>query len=368
MAYTTIDNPELYFQTKLFSGTGGGGGSLTFDGSENMQPDMVWSKSRTEALNHTLFDSVRTAGSNKELTPNGTSPEGGSSSAGFGYISAFNSNGFTWTAGSTNTENFNKSSQTYVHWNWKAGTSFTNDASATSVGTIDSSGSVNTDAGFSIVSYTNTDQTANSGVATIKHGLNTTPNVIILKDRDATSDWQVFHSSLPTNKYLDLNTTDAAAVDTNVWNNTAPTSSVFTVGDNSYVNPSNRAMIAYCFAEKQGYSKFGSYTGNGNADGPFVYTGFKPAWLLIRNTTSGSENWAIYDNKRDSFNTVFNASFPNRPNADGTNTSQNLDFLSNGFKLKSAEGRFNASGNTMIFMAFAESPFVTSTGIPTTSR
>ena len=365
MSYTNgLDNPELYFQTKLHSGTGGGGGSLTFDGSENMQADMVWSKSRTEALNHTLFDSVRGAGSNKELTPNGTSPEGGADSAGFGYISAFNSNGFTWTAGGTNTENFNKSSQTYVHWNWKAGTSFTNDASATSVGTIDSSGSASDSSGFSIVSYTGT---GSSG--TIKHGLSSAPTTIFIKVRSHSDSWTVGHNSLGWGKYLRLDNTSAEGSNTNIFNNTTPTSTVFSVNHDD-VNASGRTYIAYCFAEKKGYSKFGSYTGNGTqADGTFIYTGMKPSFVMLKRTDS-TGNWNIYDNKRgaETYNPVTYRSFANENNTDASSSVQSLTFLSNGFKLYSNNTDQAASGGTYIYMCFAEAPFVNSNGIPTTAR
>jgi len=321
-----------------------------------MQPDWVWCKVRSQSDNHAIFDSVR--GGQKQLRSNTTDAELTRTNA----ISSFNSDGFTMGS----QPEMNTNGQTYVAWNWKAGTSFTNDASSTGIGSIDSAGSFNNDSGFSIVSYTNTNQSANSGVATIKHGLNTTPNVLILKDRDATSDWQVFHSSLPTNKYLDLNTTDAAAVDTNVWNNTAPTSSVFTVGDNSYSNPANRAMIAYCFAEKKGYSKFGSYTGNGNADGTFIYTGFKPAFVICKRT-DGADDWFLLDNKRDIDNPANHWLMADSSGAEQTSPIF-FDFLSNGFKNRGTGGGNNASGGTYIYMAFAENPFVTSSGVPATAR
>jgi hypothetical protein len=366
MAYTDIDKPSDYFNTKLYTGTGS---SLAITGV-GFQPDWIWFKERGATRSHALVDSVR--GRNKVVFADLNNAEE-TSAASTNDLKSFDSDGFT--VGVTNVSgSFNTDSGSHVAWNWKAGTSFTNDASSTGIGSIDSAGSFNNDSGFSIVSYTNTNQSANSGVATIKHGLNTTPNVLILKDRDATSDWQVFHSSLPTNKYLDLNTTDAAAVDTNVWNNTAPTSSVFTVGDNSYSNPANRAMIAYCFAEKKGYSKFGSYTGNGDADGTMVYTGFKPAWTLIKrtdSTTGGS--WILFDNKRGA--NVINpvdvvlAASNNQSEADW-GTAYDCDYLSNGFKWRhdGSSGYVNVSGASYIYMAFAENPFVTSTGVPATAR
>ena len=354
-----IDKPSDYFNTKLYVGNE----STNAITGVGHQPDFVWMKNRASAYYHGLYDSVRGTGNTKSLYSNANETEGQNS--GNMNLASFNSDGFTLGATSS-TNIINKSSQNHVSWNWKAGTSFTNDASATGIGTVDSTGSFNNDAGFSIVSYTNTNQSANSGVATIKHGLNTTPNVLILKDRDATSDWPVFHSSLPTNKYLDLNTTDAAAVDTNVWNNTAPTSSVFTVGDNSYSNPANRAMIAYCFAEKQGYSKFGSYTGNASTDGSFIYTGFKPAFVMCKRT-DGADDWFLLDNKRDIDNPANHWLMADSSSAEQTSPIF-FDFLSNGFKNRGTGGGNNASGGSYIYMCFAENPFVASNFVPTTAR
>ena len=358
MSYTNgLDKPTDYFNTKLHTGDGGGSGSST---GIDFQPDMVWSKSRTEALNHTLFDSVRGAGSNKELTPNGTSAEGGANSAGFGYISAFNSDGYSWTAGSTNTENFNKSSQTYANWCWKAGTSFTNDASATSIGTIDSAGSVSDTSGFSIVTYT-----AAGAAATIKHGLSSAPKMIFTRKLNGSPNWGVYYGD-PTD-YLELNTTAATQDDANMWNDTAPTSSVFSVGgDNKSSGGGN--YVAYCFAEKKGYSKFGTYTGNDDDDGAFVYTGFKPAFVMVKITAGQTDNWIMQDNKINSFNGASSQRLrANSPNAEFSSSNE-IDLLSNGFKTHGADGEINGSGFSYIYMAFAESPFVTSTGIPTTAR
>jgi len=351
MAFTTVDDPTIYFNTKLYTGTGS---ELALTGV-GFQPDWVWIKARTDAESHKLYDSVR--GVTKHIESDTTDAEATEAQG----LKSFDSDGFTiGTYSSINAS----SSHTYAAWNWKAGTSFSNDASATSVGSIDSSGSINTTAGFSIISWTGT---GNAG--TIAHGLGAAPEMYWVKNRDKSSQFAVFHKDTGNTHYLALNDTDASANYDGYWNDTSPTSTVFSVGSDGDVSgASNEKVISYCFRSIKGYSKIGSYTGNGNADGPFVYLGFKPAWLLIRNKNSGSENWAIYDNKRDPFNTVFNASFPNRPNADGTNATQNLDFLSNGFKCKSAEGRFNASGNTMIYMAFAESPFVNSKGIPNNGR
>ena len=293
MAYTTINKSTEHFNTKLYTGDGGGSGSSTGIG---FQPDMVWSKSRTEALNHTMFDSVRGAGSNKELTPNGTSAEGGANSAGFGYISAFNSDGYSWTAGSTNTENFNKSSQTYANWNWKANGA----GSANTDGSISSTVSANTTSGFSIVKL----DTGTSGNISFGHGLGVAPKVVIIKTTSGGGNWIVGHDSIGWGKYLNLNSTNAEASDSTVWQNTAPTSSVVTT-NSTFIYGTGSTIVAYCFAEKQGFSKFGSYTGNGNADGTFVYTGFKPAFVMCK-ISSGTDNWNMVDNKRATYNEAEN--------------------------------------------------------------
>ena len=353
MAYTTIDNPELYFQTKTYTGNASTN-AITLDGSEDMQPDMVWLKSRSFSQNHELYDAVR--GATKRLYPNGTYVEDTNSTG----VTAFNSDGFT--LGSSNA--INKSGETFASWNWKAGTSFTNDASGTGIGSIDSAGSASDASGFSIVSYTGT-----GSAGTIKHGLSTAPKMIIQKNRDETQPWWVYFSTIGAGGQLRLNGTNAEGSDGGVlWNSTAPTSSVFSVGDNTGTNGSSDKCIAYCFAEKKGFSKFGSYTGNGNIYGPFIYTGFKPAFTIIKRITDGTESWILQDNKRSPTNPSDVFLTPNSNNADATTTNAHIDYLSNGFKLRHNDTRGNTSGITYIYMAFAENPFVTSTGIPTTAR
>jgi hypothetical protein len=349
MAYTDIDNPELYFQTKLYTGTGSEL-SITLDGDTDMQPDWVWIKERNGATNQMLTDSVR--GATKTLHSQNTDTESTDAQA----LKSFNSNGFTvGTDGDVNT-----SSDTYVSWNWKAGTSFTNDASATGIGTIDSAGSVNTTAGFSIVSYTGTGSNG-----TIAHGLGVSPSWIVTKKRSATGSWVVYHKSQGATKFGILDTTASFGTSSSLWNNTEPTSSVFSVGTDADTNGSSATFIAYCFAEKKGYSKFGSYTGNGNADGTFVYTGFKPAFVIIKRS-SGVESWYTFDNKRDTFNVVSHGLVPNQNIAEFDASA--LDFTSNGFKIRTSAVNYNTSGDTYIYMAFAENPFVTSGGSPSPAR
>ena len=349
MSYTNgLDKPSDYFVSNLHTGNGGTLNITSLD----FQPDWVWVKERNNAKDHALYDSVR--GANKLLESNKTGLEA-TTSAG---ISSFNSDG--WTTGDFFQTNDNGDS--YVSWNWKAGTSFTNDASATGIGSIDSAGSFNNDSGFSIVSYTGT---GSSG--TIKHGLNSVPSVIIIKVLTNTAnDWCVYHQATGNNQSTFLSESNAASSNAFI-NNTTPTSSVFSVDGSNYSSGSSRNYIAYCFAEKQGYSKFGSYTGNGNADGTFVYTGFKPGFFMAKRIDASDMPWVMIDNKRNSFNALSNTLLANSAEAANTGTDR-ADFLSQGVKIRTTSGAWNASGASFIFMAFAENPFVTSTGVPATAR
>jgi len=349
MAYTTIDNPELYFQTKLYAGNGSSQ-SITFDGSENMQPDWIWIKSRTDTRKHNLYDSVR--GTNKRLVSNATSAEDEpDSNAG---VNAFNSDGFT--VGSET--DVNGGSRNFASWNWLAGGS----ASSNSNGSFTSSVSASTTAGFSITAFT-----GNGSSGTIGHGLGSVPQMLIVKNRaDSAHEWKVYHHTLGNNKRMHLNEASAAGTSNNSWNATTPTSSVFSVGADGGTNGNGNAMIAYCFAEKKGYSKFGSYTGNGSSDGPFIYTGFRPAWVLVKAIT-GTSSWTILDNKRNTSNPMGKGLFPDDTAAEYDYTNRR-DFYSNGFKIRNTSSAENTSGTVHIYMAFAESPFVNSNGVPTNAR
>ena len=332
MAYTTIDNPELYFQTVLYSGNSTAR-DITLDGDENMQPDLVWIKERDDTINHYLTDSVR--GAPKKLSPNTNSDESAGDSS---WINAFNSDGFSVG----NEDNINDTGDTYVAWCWKE--------SAT--------------AGFDIVTYT-----GNGSARTISHSLSAVPKMFIIKNRSASSGdrgWGVYHVSNGNTHFLELNLNAAKDESSGLFNDTTPTSSVFSVGDNSRVNTNTETYIAYLFAEKQGFSKFGSYTGNGNADGTFVFCGFRPAYVMIKNSTSGSSHWVIADNKREGYNVDNDPLYPNLNAAEGT--TDFMDILSNGFKLRTTGVDFNASGDTYIYMAFAEAPFVNSKGVPCNAR
>ena len=355
MAYTTIDNPGEFFNTVLYTGNNG---AQTVTGV-GFQPDWVWIKDIDGTERHCLTDSVR--GVLKELRSNETAAESDRSAgdSGVAGVSAFNSDGFVLV----HDDGYNDNNSSQVSWNWKAGTSFTNDASSTGVGSIDSTGSFNNDAGFSIVSYTGT-----GGNETIKHGMNITPSMIIFKNRNTTNNWNVFHTSLGNGKFIRLNDPGAAG-NTGRFNSTSPTSSVFSVGVNgaTAVNGDGNSIIAYCFADVKGYSKFGEYAGNGNADGTFVYTGFKPAFVIIK-VSSTTNDWSMYDNQRDPINQVDNYLQPNTSSAEVSDTGKGTDFLSNGFKLRTTHGTHNTSGATYIYMAFAESPLVGTNNTPAVAR
>ena len=350
MAYTTIDDPAQYFNTVIYTGDGGSNRSVTVD----FQPDWVWIKERNGTNDQTIFDSVR--GATKRLRANATEAEDTQAN----QLKSFDSDGFT--LGSLSAVNSN--GQNYVSWNWLAGGS----ASSNSDGSITSSVSASTTSGFSIVSWTGTGSTG-----TLGHGLGVTPQMIIVKKRDTSgTDWITFGSVLGGtvgSEFIKLNFVNAktTGLNTSWFNQTAPTSSVFTVGTQSDLNGSSATYIAYCFVEKKGYSKIGSFTGNGDNNGPFVYTGFRPAWIISKRTdnSSGGE-WNILDNKRDTFN-VADAKLEAN-NSDAEETDEMYDILSNGFKITKGDGNINASGGTYIFMAFAESPFVNSNGIPTNAR
>jgi len=343
MAYTDIDKPSDYFNTNLYTGN-----NTETSHTVGFQPDWTWLKVRNADGSHYLFDSVR--GVTKYIQANSTAAEGTDSN----LIKSFDANGYT--IGTSNA--VNTTGETMVGWNWKAGGS----ASSNTDGSITSSVSANQDAGFSIVSYTG-NATAN---ATVGHGLGVAPSMMIVKKRNGAFNWGIYHKSLTAHKLLAF-TTGAPDDDASYWNDVEPTSSVFNLGSGALTNGSGSTMIAYCFAEKQGYSKFGSYTGNGNADGTFVYTGFKPAFVMVKQTNT-ARYWAMFDNKRDGLNPTNRPLFPNASDQESDSVNYYHDILSNGFKWRTNSNIMNVSGGTYIYMAFAENPFVTSTGVPATAR
>ena len=336
MAYTTIKKPSDYFNTKLYTGNGGTN-AITGVG---FQPDFTWIKNRSRVEDHVLYDAVR--GATKRIQSNLTDAETTKSNG----LTAFGTDGFT--VGSAGQSNYN--GDNIASWNWKANGT----GSANTDGDISSTVSVNTTSGFSIVKFTGT-----GANATVGHGLGAKPNVIILKSYENGQQWSSYWSVLGATKYMRFNTTDAENTASNRWNNTEPTTSVFTVSTDGEVNTNGQNQIAYCFTEKQGFSKFGSYEGNASTDGTFVYTGFKPSWILRKCITSATaENWVITDNKRPGYNVTQLGLFPNANNAEDTATHNAVDMLSNGFKMRSTDNRTNDSNKTYIYMAFAEEPLV----------
>ena len=345
MAYTTIDDPSAHFNTVLYSGTGSEN-AITGVG---FQPDWIWLKDRTQTYSHGLFDSSR--GANKKLNSNNTNAEQTPTEE----LKSFDSDGFT--LGTAN--GVNQSSDNFVAWNWKANGGTT---SSNSDGSITSTVQANTTAGFSIVTYTGN----STNGATVGHGLTQKPEMYWVKNReDSTKNWGVYNESIGATKWLKLNLTDASADDV-IWANTAPTSSVFYLNSTLTANDNGDDIVAYCFHSIKGYSKIGKYTGNGaSSDGPFVYTGFKPAFFLIK-SIGAARNWHILDNKRNTVNPVNLYLNPNNTDADGTFVFG--DFVSNGFKIRNNGNTFNNNGEDYIYMAFAEHPFVSSKGVPTTAR
>jgi len=346
MAYTTINKGSSYFNTVLYTGNGTTQSITTVD----FQPDFTWLKCRSSAYDHRLYDVIR--GATKSLRSNTTQVEQTDASEG---ITSFLSNGFTVQQGA-NLE-YNATGQTYVGWNWLA----SNTTTANTSGSISSTVSVNTTAGFSVVSYTGT------GVnATIGHGLGVAPKMMIVKNRSAVAQWEVYHVSTGNTSAMQLSGRGAPDVASTYWNNTSPTSTLFSIGTGTPTNGSGNSIIAYCFSEVKGYSKFGSYTGNGSTDGTFIYTGFKPAYVMIKRSDTGTTGWAIWDTSRNTYNVVNNLLLAEDASAE-LNYPE-IDILSNGFKLRGTNVTWNQSGSTQIYSAFAQNPFVTSGGIPTTAR
>ena len=343
MAYTTINKSSEHFNTKLYTGNGS---TQTISGV-GFQPDWTWVKVRSEAGSHRLADAVR--GNTKYLFSNGTDAEATDST----NITSWNSDGFALGSGSVN-----ESSRTYASWNWKANGA----GSANTAGSISSTVSASATSGFSIVKWTGT-----GANATVGHGLGVAPKMILIKNTIDAVAWEVGHDAIGWTKKLRLNATDAEAVDSGAFNNTAPTSSVFSLGTNNTSNDSGDSMIAYCFAEKQGFSKFGSYVGNGSASsGTFVYTGFKPAYVMLKRSDTAGERWNIKDNKRDGYNQTDPVLTADASGAEYDDSQ--MDLLSNGFKIRTSAVSTNASGGTYIYMAFAEAPLVGTNNVPCTAR
>ena len=357
MAYSDIKDPSEYFHTQIWTGNSGYTVNVTNNAnSGDFQPDLIWAKDRVNAYNHDLVDSSR--GPTVALHPNTNAAEYTRTQANYDFTS-FNSNGFTTGAPDfTNSFGGNNNTNGKVAWQWKANGGTT---SSNTDGDITSTVQVNQDAGFSIVTY----QGNTSNNQTVGHGLGAVPGVVLIRNRSRVENWRFTHKSYGGTGATRLDSTDAYNTSATTLVNVAPTSSVFNISTDWSVN-GNYPFVAYCWAEKQGYSKFGAYTGNGNENGPFVYLGFKPAFLMMKESSSSGGNWVIFDNKRDPQNVLTHRLHPNTDAGD--NTSRNyIDFLSNGFKMRNTDADHNQSGETMLYMAFAENPFVAG-GVPTTAR
>jgi len=345
MSYTNgLDKPSDYFNTVIYTGNGS-----TQSITVGFQPDLVWGKSRSgSGYHHNLVDSVR--GNTKYLESDRANAENTLTDA----VTSFTSDGFTLGADAGDRE-FNENNNSMVAWNWLAGGT----ASSNTDGSITSTVSANTTSGFSIVSYTGN----GTDNATVGHGLSVTPSFALVKNRDDSDHWGVWHQSFSAHtSYNSLSQNIATINSDDIFK--AFSSTLFTLGTDSWSNTNTEKYVAYLFAEKKGFSKFGSYTGNGNADGTFVYTGFSPSFVMVKKT-NGTGNWVMFDNKRNTFNVVNKRLVANLSDDEGT--SDRLDFLSNGWKFRSTATNVNGS-DSYIYMCFASSPFVTSTGIPTTAR
>jgi len=347
MAYTTVNKSSLFMNPKLYTGNGAASHAITGVG---FQPDWVWLKNRSGADNNSLNDVVR--GANKNLVSNNANAEDTTTD----QLMSFNTDGFTVGAsGSANTNGNN-----FVSWNWKAGTAVSGNTSGSGAYKT-YTGSVNTTSGFSIIKYTG------NGTAghTIPHRLGVAPKMIIVKALSTNDDWMVGHISVGFNQFMILNSDVRDATGTQ-WNSTTPTSSVFSIGSNNNMNQNGNNFIAYCFANVRGFSQFGGYTGNNNTDGPFINTGFKPAWVMVKKV-SGANHWIIWDDKRstkDGFNIIDRKLYANLNNAE--NGNNDISFFSNGFKFNTNTGDWNENED-YLYAAFGQS-LVGTNNIPNNAR
>jgi hypothetical protein len=338
----TITNGANYMAATLWNGNSSTQSINNSVNSVSFAPDWVWIKDRNTARSHRLFDTVR--GATKALFSDSTDAETTLATD----LTAFNSNGFALGAGAGS----NATAETYVGWQWKGGGTGVSNTS----GSITSTVSANPTAGFSVVTY------ISNGVngATIGHGLGVAPSMVIVKTRyvGTTQAWAVYHASAGATQYLILNTTAGATTSSTYWNNTAPSSTVFTIGTSNDVNINSSVYtyVAYCFAPVAGYSAFGSYTGNGSTDGPFVFLGLRPRFIMIKRTDVAND-WVILDTSRNAYNLTNSALFPNSSSSETSNGFYDSDIVSNGIKIKASNAVVNASGGTYIYMAFAENPF-----------
>ena len=342
MAYTNIDDPSAHFQIKLYTGNGSDNHAITNDGNSDLEPDVVWIKYRTAGVSHVWYDSSR--GATKRLYVDFNGAEGTASTG----VKSFDSDGFT--LGTLGESNGNTVS--FVAWQWHANGGTT---SSNTDGYLTSTVQANTDAGFSIVTFT-----ADGSTRTVGHGLGVKPDILLVKSRNVAGGWLFITDLIDGSMDYGRLDTDAAF---STINYDAPTSSVFQYNDNN-----TNTQVAYCFAQKQGYSKFGTYAGSGNADGPFINTGFKPGLVILKQTSNSGNGWFVFDSERNPVNKSTNKYIRADESGAEGGASKILDMYSNGFKIIHSDSATNGSGHTYIYMAFAENPFVTSTGIPATAR
>mgnify|MGYP003148065754 CR=1 FL=1 len=364
MAYTTIDDPSAYFHTQLYTGNNLTTQTITNNAnSGDFQADWLWIKNRDDVEQHHLMDSSR--GANKFLHSNASDDEReGSYNGGHNDINAFGSNGFTITSNGSGDE-LNFGTRTYVAWQWKCNGGTSNASASESGSNVAYNFQVNTTSKFMINIYTGL-----GSDATLNLGNQFTPQFMLFKNRSQADDWVVYHhknTSDPDTDHLHLNTTAATADDQEMFEDQNFAADEINLGTNHEVNADGENYVAYAFAEVQGFSKFGSYTGNGDADGPFIYLGFKPAWLMIK-PTSLTGYWVMLDNKRNTPNGTGKRLGSNASDAEYGST--NVDLLSNGFKVRAAnaDSDTNGNGSSYIYMAFAEHPFVSSEGVPVTAK
>jgi hypothetical protein len=351
-----IPDGRTVMAATTYTGAGGTQSVTNTVNGVSFQPDFVWGKARSAAYGSALFDSVRGFGSAKGLVSNLTQAEG-TVSAQYGYVSTNTSTGFTATGGTDGSNPnaaLNESGVTYVAWQWKAGgTAVSNTIGSNTTAMV----SANTTAGFSVVTYTG-NYNGSTGTGTVGHGLGVAPSMIIIKNRNLSIDWAVGHTSIGWSQGLNLNLTNSAGASA-YFNSTAPTSSVFSVGLSNNTNQNGSSMVAYCFAAVAGYSAFGSYTGNSDPNGTFVYLGFRPRFVMVKGLGSGGSGWQMQDSSRNTYNPEDAVLRADLSNQETTAYGNVMDFLSNGFKLRVTDTNYNSSSTTYgpyIYMAFAENP------------
>jgi hypothetical protein len=355
-AYTTIDDPQQYFQTALWTGNATAR-DITFAGTNDMQPDLVWIKERSAVEGHKLFDAAR--GATNLIQSSSAGPEQDQDTS----LTAFNSDGFS--LGIDTGEIVNDNGVATVAWCWKAGAGAGSSNTDGSINTTTTS--VSTTAGFSVSTYSGTGSNA-----TIGHGLGVVPEMLLFKRRNASSEVLVYHkgfASDPHTDYMVMHGTGAVVDDATAWQDTAPTSTVFSIGTYTDINASGGTMVCYAWAGKQGFSKFGSYEGNSSSDGAVVYTGFSPAFLMVKCVSNASTDWMVTDNKRSHNKDSAYNNWQLRMNATDAeeNGTVGVDFLHNGFKWRDSANDANVTGRRYLYMAYAHAPMVNSNGVPCTA-